>query len=67
MNIVLGIQAAGAGSDWKIGYGFLVGITVVAAIVLEALAYLKRSEMRSMPPSCQMDPFGGEATFPSHL
>ncbi|KAL2336205.1 hypothetical protein Fmac_010651 [Flemingia macrophylla] len=63
INIVLGMQAAGAGSDWKIGYGFLVGIMVVAAIVLEVLAYLKRSEMRSLPPNFQMDPVGG-ATFP---
>ncbi|RDY14371.1 Cytochrome b561 and DOMON domain-containing protein, partial [Mucuna pruriens] len=65
INIVLGMQAAGAGSDWKIGYGFLVGIVVVAAIVLEVLAYLKRSEMRSLPPNFQMDPVG-EATFPSN-
>lgn len=63
INIVLGMQAAGAGSDWKIGYGILVGVMVVAAIVLEVLAYLKRSEMRSLPPNFQMDPVGG-ATFP---
>ncbi|KAL1347109.1 hypothetical protein AAHE18_08G235200 [Arachis hypogaea] len=42
MNIVLRIQAAGAGKEWKIGYGILFGITVVVAIVLEVLAYLKR-------------------------
>ncbi|TKY64084.1 integral to membrane [Spatholobus suberectus] len=65
INIVLGMQAAGAGSDWKIGYGFLVGIMVVAAIVLEVLAYLKRSEERSLPPNFQFDPAGG-ATFPSN-
>lgn len=58
------MQAAGAGSDWKIGYGFLVCIIVAAAVVLEALAYLKRSEMRSLPPNFHMDPVG-EATFPS--
>ncbi|CAJ1950415.1 unnamed protein product [Sphenostylis stenocarpa] len=65
INIVLGMKAAGAGSDWKIGYGFLFGIVVAAAIVLEALAYLKRSEMRSLPPNFQIDPVGG-ATFPSN-
>ncbi|XP_047163976.1 cytochrome b561 and DOMON domain-containing protein At3g61750-like isoform X2 [Vigna umbellata] len=63
INIVLGMQAAGAGSDWKIGYGFLFGIMVTAAIVLEVLAYLKRSEMRSLPPNFQIDPVGG-STFP---
>ncbi|XP_027335955.1 cytochrome b561 and DOMON domain-containing protein At3g61750-like [Abrus precatorius] len=61
INIVLGMQAAGAGSDWKIGYGFLVGTVVVTAIVLEVLAYLKRSE--SLPPNFQVDPVG-EASFP---
>lgn len=59
------MQAAGAGSDWKIGYGFLFGIMVTAAIVLEVLAYLKRSEMRSLPPNFQIDPVGG-STFPSN-
>ena len=44
INIVLGMQAAGAGSDWKIGYGFVFGIMVVVAIVLEVLAYLKKSD-----------------------
>lgn len=66
LNIVLGMQAAGAGNDWKTGYGFLVGIILVAVIVLEVLAYLKRSEERSLPPGFQMDSVG-EATFPSHL
>lgn len=62
---MLGIQAAGAGSDWKIGYGFLFGIMVAAATVLEVLAYLKRLEMRSLPPNFHTDPVGG-ATFPSN-
>ncbi|XP_061372876.1 cytochrome b561 and DOMON domain-containing protein At3g61750 [Gastrolobium bilobum] len=66
LNIVLGMQAAGAGNDWKIGYGFIVSIIIVAVIVLEVLAYLKRSEKRSLPPSFQMDSVG-EATFPSNL
>jgi len=59
------MQAAGAGSDWKIGYGFLFGIMVAAAIVLEVLAYFKRLDMRSLPPNFQIDPVGG-ATFPSN-
>ncbi|KOM47487.1 hypothetical protein LR48_Vigan07g119100 [Vigna angularis] len=36
---------------------------VTATIVLEELAYLKRSEMRSLPPNFQIDLVGG-ATFP---
>jgi hypothetical protein len=65
LNIVLGMQAAGAGNDWTISYGFVVGIIIVAAIVLEILAYLKRSEKRSLPPNFPMDPLG-EETFPSN-
>ncbi|KAK2365418.1 cytochrome b561 and DOMON domain-containing protein [Trifolium repens] len=65
LNIVLGMQAAGAGSDWKISYGFVVGIIIVAVIVLEILAYLKRSKKRSLPPNFPMDPLG-EETFPSN-
>lgn len=64
LNIVLGMQAAGAGNNWKTSYGFLVGIILVAVIVLEVLAYLKRSEKRSLPPNFQMDPL--EETFPSN-
>lgn len=68
VNIVLGMEAAEAGSDWRIGYGFLVSIVIVAIIILEVLAYLKRSEMRSLPPSSfPMDPVAvGEANFPSN-
>ncbi|KAI4328910.1 hypothetical protein L6164_021227 [Bauhinia variegata] len=66
LNIVLGMQAAGAGSDWRIGYGFLVSLVIVAVIVLEVLAYLRRKEMRSLPPSFHLDPVG-EVTFPSSL
>lgn len=57
LNIVLGIQIGGAGSDWKIGYGFLVGVVLVAVIVLEALAWMRRSEKTTtMDPSFQMNP-----------
>ncbi|KAK7258504.1 hypothetical protein RIF29_24083 [Crotalaria pallida] len=66
MNIVLGMQAAGAGNDWKISYGFLVGFIIVAVIVLEVLAYLKRSEKRSLPPSFHMDQVA-EVNFPNNL
>nr|KYP71934.1 Ferric-chelate reductase 1 [Cajanus cajan] len=66
LNIVLGMRAAGAGNDWKIGYGFLVSIILVAVIVLEVLAYLKKSEKRSLPQTYQMDSVG-DATFPTNL
>jgi len=66
LNIVLGMRAAGAGNDWKAGYGFLLSIVLVAVIVLEVLAYLKRSEKRSLPQTFQMDPVG-EANFPTNL
>ncbi|KAI9073214.1 hypothetical protein K1719_044823 [Acacia pycnantha] len=66
LNIVLGMKAAGAGSDWRIGYGFLLSIIIVAVIVFEVLAYLKRRERRSLPPSIQLDP-NGVASFPSNL
>lgn len=57
LNIVLGIQIGGAGSDWKIGYGFLLGIVIVTVIVLEVLAYLRRSEKPTpLDPSFQMNP-----------
>lgn len=66
LNIVLGMRAAGAGNSWKIGYGFLLSIILVAVIVLEVLAYLKRSQKRSLPHTFQMDSVG-EGTFPTNL
>ncbi|KAL4298466.1 cytochrome b561 and DOMON domain-containing protein At3g61750 isoform X2 [Arachis hypogaea] len=66
LNIVLGMQAAGAGSDWKIGYGFLVSIIIIAIVVLEVLAYLKRSEKRSLHASFQMDSVP-DPSFPNNF
>lgn len=57
LNIVLGIQIGVAGSDWKIGYGFLLGVVIVAVIVLETLAWMRRSEKTTtLDPSFQMSP-----------
>ncbi|GKU96644.1 hypothetical protein SLEP1_g9855 [Rubroshorea leprosula] len=57
LNVVLGIHYGEAKNDWKIGYGFLVGIILVAVIVLEALACLRRSRKPSLPSSSfQMNP-----------
>lgn len=66
LNIVLGMQAAGAGNDWKTSYGFLVSIIIVVVIVLEILAYLKRAEKHSLPPNFHMESVG-DATFQSSL
>ncbi|GKU87933.1 hypothetical protein SLEP1_g2260 [Rubroshorea leprosula] len=57
LNVVLGIHFGEAGNEWKIGYGFLVGIILVAVIVLEALSCMRRSEKPILPPSSfQMNP-----------
>ncbi|XP_010523807.1 PREDICTED: cytochrome b561 and DOMON domain-containing protein At3g61750 [Tarenaya hassleriana] len=37
LNIVLGITLANAGDSWKIGYGFLLSVTLLSFIVLEVL------------------------------
>lgn len=50
LNIVLGIQVGGAGSAWKIGYGFLLGAIIVTAIVLQVLSKLRSSEKPAQPP-----------------
>ncbi|GER46352.1 cytochrome b561/ferric reductase transmembrane [Striga asiatica] len=44
VNIVLGIHVAGAGQAWKIGYGFLLGITLVSVVILEALLRVRKKE-----------------------
>lgn len=57
LNIVLGIQIGGAGNDWKIGYGFLLGVVIVAVIVLEVFAWIRKSEKATdMDQSFQMNP-----------
>lgn len=60
MNIALGIHIGHAGSDWKIGYGFLVTIVLLSVIILEALACMRRRRDRAViPPSFQMNPVPG--------
>ncbi|PON98016.1 Cytochrome b561 and DOMON domain-containing protein [Trema orientale] len=56
LNIVLGMQIGGAGNDWKIGYGFLLGIVLLSVIVLEVLKWIKRSEEKKMASTFQMNP-----------
>ncbi|XP_031263174.1 cytochrome b561 and DOMON domain-containing protein At3g61750 [Pistacia vera] len=56
INIVLGIQIGYAGNEWKIGYGFLLAIILLAVIVLEALYWMKRSDQKATPSTFQMNP-----------
>lgn len=55
VNIVLGIHIAGSGQDWKIGYGFLVGSTLIICIVFEALSRIKKSEEPAFPSTYPMN------------
>ncbi|KAL2893233.1 hypothetical protein RDABS01_009142 [Bienertia sinuspersici] len=54
LNIVVGIQVGGASSAWKIGYGFLLGTTIVTAIVLQVLSMLRNSEKPTLPSTYPM-------------
>ncbi|EOX95709.1 PREDICTED: cytochrome b561 and DOMON domain-containing protein At3g61750 [Theobroma cacao] len=56
LNVILGIQLAGAGNDWKIGYGFLLAITLIAVILLEAFSCMRRRDKSGQPPTFQMNP-----------
>lgn len=57
INILVGIQIGGGRDDWKIGYGFLLGIVLITVIVLEVLKWMKRSEDTKMDnPNFQMNP-----------
>ncbi|XP_022757553.1 cytochrome b561 and DOMON domain-containing protein At3g61750-like [Durio zibethinus] len=56
LNVILGIQLAGAGNQWKIGYGFLLALTLVAVIVLEASSCMRRRGKSGQPPTSQMNP-----------
>ncbi|KAJ8529288.1 hypothetical protein K7X08_036123 [Anisodus acutangulus] len=42
VNIVSGMHYEGAGQGWKIGYGFVLGSTMLACIILETLLRLKK-------------------------
>ena len=56
LNILLGIQIGGAGNDLKIGYGFILGVVLLSAIVLEVLKWMKRSEDAKMDPNFPINP-----------
>ncbi|XVE77277.1 hypothetical protein DITRI_Ditri13aG0049400 [Diplodiscus trichospermus] len=47
LNVTLGIQIAGAANEWEVGYGFLLAITLVAVIVLEAFSCMRRRRDKS--------------------
>lgn len=54
-NILLGLQLACATNEWKIGYGFLLSVTLVAVIVLEAFSYLRRKDNSKLPSAFQIN------------
>ncbi|XP_061999787.1 cytochrome b561 and DOMON domain-containing protein At3g61750 [Rosa rugosa] len=56
VNIVLGINIGAAGIEWKISYGFFLSGILIAVIVLEVLARMRRTENKNMPPNFQMNP-----------
>ncbi|XVF80235.1 hypothetical protein PTKIN_Ptkin15bG0054600 [Pterospermum kingtungense] len=53
-NVLLGIQLAGAENEWQIGYGFLLSVTLVAVIVLEAYSCIRRRDNSKLPPTHQI-------------
>ncbi|KAL1809462.1 hypothetical protein DCAR_0729004 [Daucus carota subsp. sativus] len=55
LNIVLGIQYANAGNEWRLGYGFLLAIILLTCIVLEALLKLRKAKEAHSPPDFQMN------------
>ncbi|KAI4369834.1 hypothetical protein MLD38_018236 [Melastoma candidum] len=57
INIVLGIQAGHAGNAWKIGYGFLVSVTIIVFLVSETLFWMRRpGDKAQATQSFQMNP-----------
>ncbi|GAV56849.1 Cytochrom_B561 domain-containing protein/DOMON domain-containing protein [Cephalotus follicularis] len=59
LNVMLGIQVGYAGNAWKTGYGFLLGMIFVTIIVLEALLWMRKSNLEEKtpsPPSFPMNP-----------
>lgn len=56
VNILLGVQFGGAGTVWKIGYGFLIAILLVTVIALEIFFRLKGSQKGDEAPVFQMNP-----------
>lgn len=57
LNIVLGIHYANAGNEWKIGFGFVLGIVLFSCIVLEVLLRMRRPKELPPPPDFQMNSF----------
>ncbi|XVF22379.1 hypothetical protein REPUB_Repub12eG0167500 [Reevesia pubescens] len=56
LNVILGIEYAGAGNEWKIGYGFLLAINLLVVIVLEAFSCMRGRDKSSLPSNFQMNP-----------
>ncbi|XP_074273141.1 cytochrome b561 and DOMON domain-containing protein At3g61750-like [Silene latifolia] len=54
LNIALGIQVGGAGSEWKIGYGFLLGSLIVTTVVLQVFSMIRKPEKTAQTSTFQM-------------
>ncbi|KAK4339394.1 hypothetical protein RND71_040856 [Anisodus tanguticus] len=55
VNIVSGMHYEGAGQGWKIGYGFVLGSTMLACIILETLLRLKKLDEPTLCLSERLD------------
>ncbi|WOK91472.1 hypothetical protein Cni_G00163 [Canna indica] len=51
VNIVVGIQVGGAGTPWKVGYGFNLAVLFILCIVLEVLLWTSWSKKDLPPPT----------------
>ncbi|KAJ3670745.1 hypothetical protein LUZ60_008171 [Juncus effusus] len=51
VNIVLGINLAGAGMPWRVGYGFTLSVLLITTIVLEILLWTRWSRKTVDPPT----------------
>ncbi|OMO64302.1 Cytochrome b561, eukaryote [Corchorus capsularis] len=63
LNVILGIQYGGAGDDWKIGYGFLLGLTLLVVILLEVFTCLRNRNKSDLPSNFQMNPSDMPSNF----
>lgn len=55
VNIILGIHIGDAGPGWKIGYGFVLGLTLIACIFLETMSRLRGFDDHKFPQAFQMN------------
>ncbi|XP_065009883.1 cytochrome b561 and DOMON domain-containing protein At3g61750-like [Musa acuminata AAA Group] len=49
VNIIVGIRVGGAGSSWKVGYGFNLALLMTVSIILEVLLWTRWSKGNNTP------------------